>query len=95
MRSALLTNTATAAAKLVSNPATTTAAAGQAASSLQLNTDKVQEGRMLSKERGPSKPKKIDPLFESEEIDPEKEGAAAESSEGDGSKKRKKLHTVA
>jgi hypothetical protein len=94
MRSALLTNTATAAAKLVSNPATT-AAAGQAASSLQLNTDKIQEGRMLSKERGPSKPKKIDPTFENEGIDPEKEGAAAESSEGNGLIKRKKLNTVA
>jgi len=94
MRSALLTNTATAAAKVVTNPSATATSSGQAASSLQLNTDKVQEGRALSKGRGASKQKKVDPTFETEALDPEKEGAATETSE-DGLGKKKKLLTVA
>ncbi|MCI5064463.1 hypothetical protein MRY87_01925 [bacterium] len=79
MRSALLTNSGTAAAKVVPNPNTVATTAGQAASSQQGETSKVQDGAVLSKNRGPSNPKKTDGIFEGEESDRDGQGAAREA----------------
>ncbi|MCB0330881.1 MAG: hypothetical protein KDD70_14520 [Bdellovibrionales bacterium] len=95
MRAALFTNSSTAAAKIAPNPLATAQNAGQAASSQEFTTEKVQENTVLSKNRAPEKPKKADGLFEPSEPDPEREGAVPESLEEKRSSNARSLLTVA
>ena len=90
MRSALLTNSATAAAKVAPNPAATAAAAGQAAAAVNLPNQQYQSSGVLSANRAPSVPKKTDGIFEKEGLDSQKDGATPTSIEDKKFKATKK-----
>jgi hypothetical protein len=95
MRSALLTNTSTTAANVAPNPSAAAANSGQIASSQKPDVEKLQSDVVLSKNRGPNRPKKTDGLFEGEELDEQKEGATAESIDEKRYPNTRRLFTVA
>lgn len=94
MRSAILTNTSTA-ASAVPNPSATAAASSQAVAAANLPNEQLQSNAVLSANRGPSVPKKTDGIFEKEELDSSKDGATPESIEERKFKGTKRLLTVA
>ncbi|MCB0321277.1 MAG: hypothetical protein KDD60_10145 [Bdellovibrionales bacterium] len=97
MRSGLLTNSATAAAKVVANPnALPNAVAQSVAAGAHIQGENLKADGVLARERGVQAPeRRTEGTFDDSASDPDREGAVPESLEGHRMKASRKLLAVA